>query len=288
MKTEYEKKFDDYQNKLLVDMKKKEMNYLKEKEEQSQKLSDKNVKLIDYENQIKNLNNTILNLNKKLSQFEKIIIKQEDNIDSLNKKITDKEVTYRNKQIELEKKESEKNQLLNIIKEQKLQMKNIKENQEFKDNNEINRLKAEILTLKSTIEVKNENIKNIQKIHKNLQEKYLKMCSEKRLKPQRELLQQAKEMRMRKEEKNKNNNPLFRSSKIKSKTKNFINIYDDINNKTNNTNFLPLISSNSNKNMMRNFSHDNYSIGYEEKNKTVNDILNQEENIHNLENLENL
>jgi hypothetical protein len=40
--------------------------------------------------------------------------------------------------------------------------------------------------------------------------------------------------------------------------------------------------------MMRNFSHDNYSIGYEEKNKTVNDILNQEENIHNLENLENL
>ena len=288
MKTEYEKKFDDYQNKLLVDMKKKEMNYLKEKEEQSQKLSDKNVKLIDYENQIKNLNNTILNLNKKLSQFEKIIIKQEDNIDSLNKKITDKEVTYRNKQIELEKKESEKNQLLNIIKEQKLQMKNIKENQEFKDNNEINRLKAEILTLKSTIEVKNENIKNIQKIHKNLQEKYLKMCSEKRLKPQRELLQQAKEMRMRKEEKNKNNNPLFRSSKIKSKTKNFINIYDDINNKTNNTNFLPLISSNSNKNMMRNFSHDNYSIGYEEKYKTVNDILNQEENIHNLENLENL
>ena len=288
MKTEYEKKFDDYQNKLLVDMKKKEMNYLKEKEEQSQKLSDKNVKLIDYENQIKNLNNTILNLNKKLSQFEKIIIKQEDNIDSLNKKITDKEVTYRNKQIELEKKESEKIQLLNIIKEQKLQMKNIKENQEFKDNNEINRLKAEILTLKSTIEVKNENIKSIQKTHKNLQEKYLKMCSEKRLKPQRELLQQAKEMRMRKEEKNKNNNPLFRSSKIKSKTKNFINIYDDINNKTNNTNFLPLISSNSNKNMMRNFSHDNYSIGYEEKNKTVNDILNQEENIHNLENLENL
>ena len=282
MKTEYEKKFDDYQNKLLVDMKKKEMNYLKEKEEQSQKLSDKNVKLIDYENQIKNLNNTILNLNKKLSQFEKIIIKQEDNIDSLNKKITDKESIYRNKQIELEKKESEKNQLLNIIKEQKLQMKNIKENQELKDNNEINRLKAEILTLKSTIEVKNENIKNIQKIHKNLQEKYLKMCSEKRLKPQRELLEQAKEMRMRKEERTKINNVLFRTSKMKSKSKKLFNIYDDNINDINNTNFLPLISSNSNKNILR-YSDNNYSLlNDEEKEKTVNDIVNQSQKIENL------
>ena len=52
IKTQYEKKYDDYQNKLLVDMKKKEMNYLKEKEEQNQKLSDKNIKLLDYENQI--------------------------------------------------------------------------------------------------------------------------------------------------------------------------------------------------------------------------------------------
>ena len=100
-------------------------NYLKEKEEQSQKLSDKNVKLLDYENQIKTLNNTILNLNKKLSQFEKIIIKQEDNIDLLNKKTTENELSNKNTKIELEKKELEKNQLLNIIKEQKLQIKNI-------------------------------------------------------------------------------------------------------------------------------------------------------------------
>ena len=61
------------------------------------------------------LNNTILNLNKKLSQFEKIIIKQEDNIDLLNKKTTENEISNRNKKIELEKKELEKNQLLNII-----------------------------------------------------------------------------------------------------------------------------------------------------------------------------
>ncbi len=283
IKTQYEKKYDDYQNKLLVDMKKKEMNYLKEKEEQNQKLSDKNIKLLDYENQIKNLNNTILNLNKKLSQFEKIIIKQEDNIDLLNKKKTENEISNRNKKIELEKKELEKNQLLNIIKEQKLQIKNIKENQELKDNNEINRLKAEILTLKSTIEVKNENIKNIQKIHKNLQEKYLKMCSEKRLKPQRELLQQAKEMRMRKEERKKNNNVLFRSSKMKSKSKKLFNIYDDNINDTNNTNFLPLISSNSNKNILRYSSDNNYSLlNNEEKEKTVNDIVEQSQKIENL------
>ena len=283
IKIQYEKKYDDYQNKLSADMKKKEMNYLKEKEEQNQKLSDKNSKLLDYENQIKNLNNTILNLNKKLSQFEKIIIKQEDNIDLLNKKTTENELSNKNTKIELEKKELEKNQLLNIIKEQKLQIKNIKENQELEDNNEINRLKAEILTLKSTIEVKNENIKNIQKIHKNLQEKYLKMCSEKRLKPQRELLEQAKEMRIRKEERNKNNNVLFRSSKMKIKSKKLFNIYDDNINDTNNTNFLPLISSNSNKNILKYSSNNNYSLlNDEEKDKTVNDIINQSQKIENL------
>ena len=280
IKIQYEKKYDDYQNKLSADMKKKEMNYLKEKEEQNQKLSDKNSKLLDYENQIKNLNNTILNLNKKLSQFEKII---EDNIDLLNKKTTANELSNKNTKIELEKKELEKNQLLNIIKEQKLQIKNIKENQELEDNNEINRLRAEILTLKSTIEVKNENIKNIQKIHKNLQEKYLKMCSEKRLKPQRELLEQAKEMRIRKEERNKNNNVLFRSSKMKIKSKKLFNIYDDNINDTNNTNFLPLISSNSNKNILKYSSNNNYSLlNDEEKDKTVNDIINQSQKIENL------
>ena len=54
-------------------------------------------------------------------------------------------------------------------------------------------------------------------------------------------------MRMRKEERNKINNVLFRSSKMKNKSKKVLNIYDDNINDTNNTNFLLLISSNSNR-----------------------------------------
>ena len=109
------------------------------------------------------------------------------------------------------------------------------------------------------------------------------MCSEKRLKPQRELLEQAKEMRIRKEERNKNNNVLFRSSKMKIKSKKLFNIYDDNINDTNNTNFLPLISSNSNKNILKYSSDNNYSLlNDEEKEKTVNDIINQSQKIENL------
>ena len=96
-------------------------------------------------------------------------------------------------------------QLENQIKEQKIQIQNIKHNQEDRDISEILRLKSEINTLKSTIEIKNESIKTIQKSHKILQDKYLKMVSERRLKPQRDLLEQAKEMRIRKLERDQNN-----------------------------------------------------------------------------------
>lgn len=96
-------------------------------------------------------------------------------------------------------------QLENQIKAQKIQIQNIKHNQEDRDISEILRLKSEINTWKSTIEIKNESIKTIQKSHKILQDKYLKMVSERRLKPQRNLLEQAKEMRIRKLERDQNN-----------------------------------------------------------------------------------
>ena len=70
---------------------------------------------------------------------------------------------------------------------------------------------------------------------------------------------------------------------MKSKSKKLFNIYDDNINDTNNTNFLPLISSNSNKNILRYSSDNNYSLlNNEEKEKTVNDIVEQSQKIENL------
>ena len=196
---------EDEKKKLILDFRKKETSYLKDNEEKVKILSDKNIKISELENQIRQLNSLINLSNKKINQYENIIIKQEDNIEKLRSLKTKNDNTLRLKITDNEKKDALILQLENQIKEQKIQIENIKHNQEDRDISEILRLKSEINTLKSTIEVKNESIKTIQKSHKVLQDKYLKMVSERRLKPQRDLLEQAKEMRIRKLERDQNN-----------------------------------------------------------------------------------
>ena len=196
---------EDEKKKLIFDFRKKETSYLKENEEKVKIISDKNIKISELENQIRQLNSLINLTNKKINQYENIIIKQEDNIEKLRSLKTKNENIIRLKITENEKKDALILQLENQIKEQKIQIQNIKHNQEDRDISEILRLKSEINTLKSTIEIKNESIKTIQKSHKILQDKYLKMVSERRLKPQRDLLEQAKEMRIRKLERDQNN-----------------------------------------------------------------------------------
>ena len=254
IKLDYENKFEDFQKKFFIEMKKKEIDFIKEKEELNKRITVKKIKIVEYENQIKTLNHTLLNLKKQLSQFEKIIFKQEDNIDLLNKKIFKNEILYLNTKNEMDEKESNNNKLLNIIKEQKIQIQNLINEKNSKENSEITRLKTEILTLKNTIEVKNESIKKIQKEHQLLQEKYLKNSIEKRLKTQKDLLQEAKNMRIKKEGRNKNS--VFYSIRL-TKNKKFMTLNDISDNS-----ILPQISRNkkshSNKNMIKNYSTQNY------------------------------
>ena len=106
------------------------------------------------------------------------------------------------------------------------------------------------MTLKNTIEVKNESIKKIQKEHQLLQEKYLKKSIEKRLRTQKDLLQEARNMRIKKEGRNKNS--VFYSIRL-IKNKKFMTLNDESDNS-----ILPQISRNkkshSNKNMIKNYS----------------------------------
>lgn len=254
IKLDYENKFEDFQKKFFIEMKKKEIDFIKEKEELNKRITVKKIKIVEYENQIKTLNHTLLNLKKQLSQFEKIIFKQEDSIDLLNKEISKNEILYLNTKNEMDEKESNNNKLLNIIKEQKIQIQNLINEKNSKENSEITRLKTEILTLKNTIEVKNESIKKIQKEHQLLQEKYLKNSIEKRLKTQKDLLQEARNMRIKKEGRNKNS--VFYSIRL-TKNKKFMTLNDISDNS-----ILPQISRNkkshSNKNMIKNYSTQNY------------------------------
>ena len=254
IKLDYENKFEDFQKKFFIEMKKKEIDFIKEKEELNKRITVKKIKIVEYENQIKTLNHTLLNLKKQLSQFEKIIFKQEDSIDLLNKEISKNEILYLNTKNEMDEKESNNNKLLNIIKEQKIQIQNLINEKNSKENSEITRLKTEILTLKNTIEVKNESIKKIQKEHQLLQEKYLKNSIEKRIKTQKDLLQEARNMRIKKEGRNKNS--VFYSIRL-TKNKKFMTLNDISDNS-----ILPQISRNkkshSNKNMIKNYSTQNY------------------------------
>ena len=82
----------------------------------------------------------------------------------------------------MNKNEAYINQLLTTIKEQKININNEKEIQLKKFNEELLRLKTENKKLKSMIEIQTDDIKTIQKSHRILQEKYLLLCSNKKIK----------------------------------------------------------------------------------------------------------
>ena len=64
--------------KMILEFKKKEKNYFKEKNENLKLMSDKNIRISELENKIKIINSSLNNSNKKIDNYERIIIKQED------------------------------------------------------------------------------------------------------------------------------------------------------------------------------------------------------------------
>jgi hypothetical protein len=258
-------------NKLILDLKKKEQQNIKENEKKEAKINEQNLKIKELEEQIIILNEKISNITKSKSELEEIILKQEDNIIELNNTINNDYLVIQGHISEINKHEVYINQLLTTIKEQKIQIQNVKELQLKKDKEELIRLKTENKKFKSIIEVQNEEMKNNQKAHKALQEKYLQLCFDKRLKNHIELIEQAKEMKIRKMERDKKNsvfvirkeeieknpnlsNKLNLSAKV-NKTRNTISTPRNLKLNTSDDNKLPPINSARHFHQLSNFSH---------------------------------
>ena len=193
-------------------MNKKEKAYLKINEENSKLINELNLKIKEYEDKIRILSENLTKINKEKTDLEKIIIKQETKVNNLGEKVNKIEVLLKNKNDEIKENENYSLKLINIIKEQKSQIQTYKkeqkssaENSAINENhlNTINSLKAQIDALRKKLEVKEDSISTLQKSHKILQEKYLKICSNNRKKEQEMLLNQAKKMKMEKIEREK-------------------------------------------------------------------------------------
>ena len=226
----------------------KEKAFLKLNEENSKLISDKELKITELKEQIKKLNESLSNYQKIKTDLENIALKQEDKINELGYKVTKIETILKNKNLEIKQNEDYAVQLMNIIKEQKVQMQNLVNNNQEKENDLIKSLKNNIENLKNSIEIKENTIQTIQKSHKILQDKFLKLCSDKRKKEQEDLLIQAKEMKIKKNEREKGNLSINRNN---SKNKN------KKNNKEENKNFIPKIDIRGKQTTTIN-SNDNY------------------------------
>jgi chromosome segregation ATPase len=191
---------------------KKEKAYLKMNEENSKLINELNLRIKEYEDKIKILSERLTSINKEKTELENIIIKQESKVNDLGEKVNKIEALLKNKNEQIQENEQYSLKLINIIKEQKSQLQTLQKEQKISNENSaindsnlktINSLKAQIDTLKKKLEVKEDSILTLQKSHKLLQEKYLKICSNNRKKEQEMLINQAKKMKMEKLEREK-------------------------------------------------------------------------------------
>ena len=210
------------------DFKKKEKSYIKLNDENSKLINDKEFIIQELKEKLDSMNEEYLITKKAKLDLENIILKQEEKVNELGNKVNRIENILKKKNDEIKQNEDYAIKLMNIVKDQKNQMENIRNLKSDNDNDILLNLQNEIDNLKNTIELRDHTISKLQKNHKSLQEKYLKVCSDKRKKEPDELLYQAKDMKVKKIEREKGN------SSNKSIYNN--NIKNDINNRNDNNN----------------------------------------------------
>jgi len=169
-----------------------------EMEELKKKFETINTKNRNYESKIKSLNDNITSSNKNKKEMENIILKQEDKINELNSLLKKKDNTIHSRELSISKNESYSLQLMNMIKELKIQIQNLKKQKNDEDMSQISELKRQMKNLENTIELKDNIISEMKKSHKNLQDKYIKLCINLKTKEQDNLLNNAKMLKMQK------------------------------------------------------------------------------------------
>ena len=236
-------------------LKEKEKNYMNKLEEKEKKILEYVSKIKQRESKIKILNENIMGINTEKGELENIVIKQETRVGKLGEKVDKIELLLKNKNDEIRENETYSLKLINIIKEQKNIINNLKmehksmeesnsKNEDF--SNIINSLKAQITALKKKLDVREDSYVTLQKSHKILQDKYLKTCSNNRKKEQEILLKQAIKLRDVKLQREKE------KFVTQNKNKNIFDFKKELkeNNYTSLNNFRPKKSpSSANKNM---------------------------------------
>jgi hypothetical protein len=169
-----------------------------EMEELKKKFETINIKNRNYESKIKSLNDNISSSNKNKKELENIILKQEDKISELNSLLKKKDNVIHSRELAISKNESYSLQLMNMIKELKIQIQNLKKQKNDEDISHLSELKRQMKNLENTIELKENIISDMKKNHKNLQDKYLKLCINTKTKEQDNLLNNAKLLKFQK------------------------------------------------------------------------------------------
>ena len=165
---------------------------IKELREKLEELTSINLtKLKEYESIISTANIELSQKNKQIQEYEIITLKQEDKIDALNTQIYELNKAMFHKNISMKQNETYSNQLIDMINEHKLKLKQIKEQKIEEENMEISLLKRENKNLKSELEIEQKMMENMKIHHQNLQRKYLNMNYNSKKKEQELLLKQA-------------------------------------------------------------------------------------------------
>ena len=167
----YTKVYKDKQTLLSqVELLNQEINLLKS--EQSDNLKDKNeiLKLLD---------NKCKNLQREKTNIENILLNQENYVDKLKKKIEKLENQISQKDEEILQKDNNIMELNDKLEELNDKINNMKQNFKLNEKKEIMRLNDKVLSLMNEVELKQNKIDFINKRHKHLQIKYLKLIGEK-------------------------------------------------------------------------------------------------------------
>jgi len=275
-------------------------NNLSQIEELKKKYEIINTKNKNYESKIKILNDNLNSNNKNIKDLENIILKQENKINELNQLLKKRDTTIRSKEASISKNETYSMQLMNLIKEQKLHIQNLKKQKSEEVSSQIEELRRQITNLENIIELRDNTILTMKKSHKNLQDKYIKLCYNLKKTEQDNLLNQAKMLKQQKLQRDaiktqKKNKLLISSNSYNSNLAQFTeeshtlsqveypnlktnpnfnnNIYKEIKDIVSGTNdvVLPIISNNKSIKIEENNS-DNYNNNKLEKENNLDEI----------------
>ena len=142
--------------------------------------STKSSKMKDNNEILKILDNKCKNLQREKTNLEEILLNQENYVDKLKKKVErlENQITQKNEEILL--KENNILELNDKIEELNDKINNMKQSFKINEKKEITRLNDKILSLINDVELKQNKIDCINKRHKHLQIKYLKLLGDKR------------------------------------------------------------------------------------------------------------